>query len=338
MFRPILALVLLASALSGAPASAQLSAWNRGISNVRMVHPPGTPPGFYTVEVEHFVGLEPSAPAGLDLSRDITVYVDDVPLFVLGDPMDSAATSIQCFGCSPGLCSTINFHGNPVGLYCGFIYPSGPCGCGIRLITPFPGGPYTNTSTVRVTLTPSPGSVPELDTSDDTFTIVVGENDPSTGFCSGDGTLATACPCGNTGASGHGCANSQNAAGAQITATGFTELDPLTLTENVVLHGSGMPATSSAIYLKSEAANPAGSVFGDGVSCLAGALIRLRTKINVGGASQFPEPGDPMLSVRGATPSGSGLTAHYAVYYRNAAGGFCPPATFNISNGLSMTW
>ncbi|MBI5361751.1 MAG: hypothetical protein HZA53_01145, partial [Planctomycetes bacterium] len=175
-------------------------------------------------------------------------------------------------------------------------------------------------------------------TSDDTFTIVVGENDPSTVLCSGDGTLSTPCPCGNSGTSGHGCANSANPSGAQLTATGFTELDPLTLTENVVLHGSGMPATSSTIYLKSDGLNAAGSVFGDGVSCLTGSIIRLRTKINVGGASSFPEPGDPMLSVRGATPSGSGLTGYYAAYYRNAAGAFCPPATFNISNGVSITW
>ena len=99
-----------------------------------------------------------------------------------------------------------------------------------------------------------------------------------------------------------------------------------------------MPGTSSALYLKSDAIAADGVVFGDGVLCLAGGLIRLRTKINVGGASRFPEPGDPTVSARGGTPPGSGLTGRYQVYYRNAASGFCPPATFNVSNGLSITW
>ncbi|MBI5364000.1 MAG: hypothetical protein HZA53_12525, partial [Planctomycetes bacterium] len=212
MYRSILTLVALFLALFSTNASAQtLPAWDRGISNVRMVHPPGTPPGTYQVEVEHFVGLEPGVSAGLDLSRDITVYVNDVPLFVVGDPMDTTMTPIWCFGCNPATtCSTINFHGHPINLYCGLIYPSGPCGCGIRLIEVFGNNNYNGTDTVRVTLTPSPGSIPELDTSDDTFTIVVGENDPSTVLCSGDGTLSTPCPCGNSGTSGHGCANSAN--------------------------------------------------------------------------------------------------------------------------------
>ena len=80
-------------------------------------------------------------------------------------------------------------------------------------------------------------------------------------------------------------------------------------------------------------------MFGDGVRCADGSLIRLRTKQNVGGASQFPDSTDTLtLSARGGTPPGSALVGYYQVYYRNSAGAFCPPETFNVSNGIIITW
>lgn len=160
-------------------------------------------------------------------------------------------------------------------------------------------------------------------------------------FCSGDGQdaqVTTPCPCGNNGAVGHGCANSVDPAGARLTATGSAALDPNTGTDTIVLHGSNMPATVTSIYLKGDTDVAAGVVFGDGIRCAGGALIRLGSKTNVNGASQFPEPGNQSVSVRGATPPGSGLTGHYQVYYRNAAAAFCPPETFNVSNGWKITW
>jgi hypothetical protein len=39
--------------------------------------------------------------------------------------------------------------------------------------------------------------------------------------------------------------------------------------------------------------------------------------------------------VRGAVPAGA--TRHYQVWYRNSAA-FCGPSTFNLSNGLSISW
>jgi hypothetical protein len=170
------------------------------------------------------------------------------------------------------------------------------------------------------------------------MTIPVGAMAVGSPICGGDGTTPTPCPCANTGALGHGCANSANPDGALLGATGWTGADPSTGTDSVTLHGSGMPATSSAIYLKGDGLDSTGVTFGDGVLCVSGSLIRLRTKINVGGASKFPEPSDPSLSVRGGTPPGSGLVARYQVYYRNAASGYCPPATFNVSNGVELEW
>ncbi len=154
-------------------------------------------------------------------------------------------------------------------------------------------------------------------------------------FCAGDGSLSdhtTDCPCANFGAAGNGCANSVNASGANLLATGAAASD------DVVLQGSGMPANVACIYLQGDALEDA--VFGDGVRCAGGALVRLRTKVNAGGASSFPEAGvDTItLSARGGVAVGSGAVRFYQTYYRNSAAAFCPPETFNASNGWRQVW
>ena len=157
--------------------------------------------------------------------------------------------------------------------------------------------------------------------------------EPGTSYCAGDGTLPTACPCGNFGATGNGCRSSFNANGAHITAHGVVALD------NVVLDGSGMNPTGNSIFLKGNVDDPNGLVFGDGVRCATGTLIRLRTVPLVGGTASFPDSTQTItLSARGGTPVGSGLTGYYTVYYRNAAALFCPPETFNSANGYQITW
>ncbi|MBK7876888.1 MAG: hypothetical protein IPJ77_14275 [Planctomycetes bacterium] len=157
---------------------------------------------------------------------------------------------------------------------------------------------------------------------------------PIVSFCAGDGTLTdhtTPCPCANNGAAGNGCANSANAAGANLTTTGLPS------TDDVVLAGSGMPLTVSCIYLQGDALND--GVFGDGVRCAGGSLIRLRTKTNAGGASSFPDSTDTItLSARGGVTVGSGARRYYQTYYRNSAAAFCPPETFNVTNGIQIDW
>jgi len=56
---------------------------------------------------------------------------------------------------------------------------------------------------------------------------------------------------------------------------------------------------------------------------------------HVGGGSQFPAAGDPSVSVRGQI--GTPGTRTYQVWYRNAAG-FCTNETFNLTNGVLVTW
>ena len=151
---------------------------------------------------------------------------------------------------------------------------------------------------------------------------------PATGFCFGDGS-GTACPCGNLGAIGNGCASSINPAGANLAGSGAASA----VADTFLLSGTGMP-NSSALYFQGTTLL-AGTPFGDGLRCAGGSVIRLATKSNVGGASQYPDVGDLLISVKGLIQGN--VTRSYQVWYRNAAN-FCQPETFNLSNGVAVTW
>jgi hypothetical protein len=147
--------------------------------------------------------------------------------------------------------------------------------------------------------------------------------------CAGDGTGA-ACPCGNTGAPGHGCASSVNPAGGLLSASGSSSLP----NDTVVLAGSGMP-DAPVLYFQGTSLLSPPAAFGDGLRCAGGTVLRLGTKSNVGGASQFPAAGDPAVSVRGLI--GAPGAREYQAWYRNVAP-FCTPAGFNLTNSVSIVW
>jgi Tol biopolymer transport system component len=149
-------------------------------------------------------------------------------------------------------------------------------------------------------------------------------------YCFGDGT-GTTCPCGNAGPAGAGCTNSLGRAGTLI-ASGSASLGADTL----VLSGSGM-ANGSALYFQGTARQDGGlgTVFGDGLRCAGGTIVRLGTKANASGASQYPGSGDPAISVRGAVASPG--SRDYQVWYRNVAA-FCQPESFNTTNGWEIAW
>jgi len=151
-------------------------------------------------------------------------------------------------------------------------------------------------------------------------------------YCFGDGS-GTACPCGNSGAADAGCASSVNAAGGKLTGTGT----PSIANDSFVLNGSGMPS-SSALYFQGtlQLGGGAGVVFGDGLRCVGGSIVRLGTKTNVGGSSQYPGSGDALISVKGMNAAGN--VRDYQCWYRNADPAFCTPSTFNLTNGVETTW
>lgn len=154
-------------------------------------------------------------------------------------------------------------------------------------------------------------------------------------FCAGDDLdplVSVDCPCMNFGSFGRGCANSVVQAGASLNSFGTTSPD------TIVLSGADMPASSACIYVQGDQDNVSGLVFGDGIRCIDGALVRLRLRLNAAGASQFPVAGDPSVSARGGVTPGSGQSRYYQVFYRNPVASFCPPATFNMTNGVALVW
>jgi hypothetical protein len=157
---------------------------------------------------------------------------------------------------------------------------------------------------------------------------------PHTPFCFGDGS-GTACPCGNNSPVGAeaGCLNSLGS-GATLDGDGSSSVaaDSLTLT------AGAMPATTSVLFFQGtgQLGGGVGVTFGDGLRCVDGAIIRLKTKTASGGSASYPGVGDPSISVRGLVPPAGGLR-YYQAWYRNAAA-FCTSATFNLTNAVTVTW
>jgi hypothetical protein len=157
---------------------------------------------------------------------------------------------------------------------------------------------------------------------------------PMTSFCFGDGT-GTACPCGNNSApgSGSGCLNSFGQGGL-LAATGTNSV----ATDSVVLTSSGLPNGTTALFFQgtTQTSGGLGQVFGDGLRCAGGAIIRIGTRVATGGVAVYPGVGNPSVSVKGLVPV-TGGTFHYQAWYRNSAV-FCTSSLFNLSNGVTIPW
>lgn len=158
-----------------------------------------------------------------------------------------------------------------------------------------------------------------------------------TTYCFGDG-LGAACPCGNTSSVGAraGCLNSFGT-GAALRASGLASVS----NDSLVLAASGMSQANHipTFFQGTLATNGgAGSAFGDGLRCASGSTLRIGATPAVLGACTFGAgfPGGALISVRGAIPA-AGATRTYQAFYRNAAN-FCTPSTFNLTNGVSVSW
>jgi hypothetical protein len=152
-------------------------------------------------------------------------------------------------------------------------------------------------------------------------------------LCAGDGSGA-ACPCGNFGAAGRGCENSLGTGGGSLAASGQAR----TSNDTLDLPASGLPAVGTALFFQGddELANGLGAPFGDGLRCAGGEVRRLGVRPVSAGTASFGPTGLDTLSAVGLIPA-EGAVRTYQVWYRNAAS-FCTPSTFNLTNGLRITW
>ena len=170
----------------------------------------------------------------------------------------------------------------------------------------------------------------------DVFLRLRGPFHPSS--CAGDGSLPTACPCGNTGALGHGCANSEVAAGGVLEGEGGTGLDEVTLVAHDLL------PHALAIVLQGDSLSSGGLLFGDGVRCVGGALRRLYVLHAQFGTLSAPGPYDLGLRARAQAlgdPLPPGSLRGYQVYYRDPSANFCPApsgSTWNVTNAITVQW
>ncbi len=147
------------------------------------------------------------------------------------------------------------------------------------------------------------------------------------------GTVA-ACPCGNAGAAGHGCENSFGTGGGLLVGQGTASVS----NDQFALNAGGLTPLESMVFLQSAGQVVSGSPFGDGLLCLAAPITRLKVKSALNGFASLGagNAGDPPLSVLGSITL-PGTTVFYQAWYRNPDA-YCTSATFNVSNGLKVTW
>ncbi|MDZ4771972.1 MAG: hypothetical protein SGI72_02440 [Planctomycetota bacterium] len=153
----------------------------------------------------------------------------------------------------------------------------------------------------------------------------------ATPFCTGD-TFGPACPCGNSGVLGHGCANSSFASGALLTASGFAGTLPAT--DTLVLTATEIPGPG--LFFQSNALAPTPIPFGDGNLCAAIGIVRLGVVFPTGAAAAYPG-GSTSLPIHIAGSVQAGNVKHYQCWYRSVPG-LCGPNPSGLTQGLSITF
>jgi hypothetical protein len=155
--------------------------------------------------------------------------------------------------------------------------------------------------------------------------------EPGLPYCFG--IPGSACPCANFGLPGNGCEHSFGLGGGNLSGSG----NPIVSADSLGLTASNLPPVTTILFFQAPAQNLFGAVFGDGLLCTAGAVIRLGARITAGGTASWGAPfGTLPISVGGAVPAVGG-TRYYQGWYRNNAP-YCTPARFNMTNGYAVVW
>lgn len=157
-------------------------------------------------------------------------------------------------------------------------------------------------------------------------------------FCFGDNAQPIPCPCSNTGQGGRGCNNSEATGGAILSAAADPNLGTTVLTTGHLLDHA------TCIFLQGSALLSQPTVFGDGLRCIGGNLLRLYVGHASNGTASAPGVGEPSIMDRSAElgdPFTFGMTRYYQTYYRDSNPTYCPTPqgdTWNISSALYITW
>ena len=157
-------------------------------------------------------------------------------------------------------------------------------------------------------------------------------------YCYGTGVMSTDCPCQMNGSAGRGCPNSSDSYGAGLVAEGLVAL------HDVAFHPSGEPANALTVLLQGTSNVSGGALFGDGVRCAGGSLLRLYVRHAANGIFEAPLAGEASIPNRSAQLGDTippGAARYYQACYRDPSAGFCPApagASFNITNAVAITW
>jgi hypothetical protein len=112
----------------------------------------------------------------------------------------------------------------------------------------------------------------------------------------------------------------------------------------LVLTASQTLPSALSIFLQGDGLVAGGAVFGDGVRCAGGHLLRLGAKNAVMGVVQYPDQSEPSVTARSAalgSPIAPGATRYYQTYYRDPNLAYCPAPqgdSWNVTNGVVVSW
>jgi hypothetical protein len=180
------------------------------------------------------------------------------------------------------------------------------------------------------------GNFQATDTSASHFIARLGCVGTTVPFCFGTPEL---CPCGNFDVFGNlvGCLNSYPGAmppGGRLDGSGRVSL----ASDSLVLSAKNMTGTT-ALFLQGTAtiAGGVGTTLGDGILCAGGAILRLKTKSILAGASSYPSGSDVAISTTGLVTT-PGMRV-YQVMYRDPIG-WCAPgmSAINFTNAVQVGW
>jgi hypothetical protein len=159
-----------------------------------------------------------------------------------------------------------------------------------------------------------------------TVIVAAGAGTP---YCFGDGS-GTACPCANVGLGGHGCNVAQATGGVCLTLQDFMPNGVGGGTATALGTNFGLNGMPGVVLIRSTMRQNGGlgTVFGDGLLCVAPPVVRIR--------SGLVHDGKVALAITHGAGQGR---FDYQLWFRNQPIAFCDPAAaYNLSNAVEVTW